>query len=210
MVTTLRHRARVLLVGLSAVLALAGTVSGCGDRSSRAGDAGEQRPASSSDPAKQADASRGLLIDARTVDNQRAHFCSAPTPSTVTQTLYSPVVTAEGDVTLHSARAMGRGVQLVDAEGAVATGDPKAVGTGQSDTWPLDTLSRVPADEQTRRSLSGMEVTSGQSVVPLWRISFEPDSHLRGLRIDYDAGGGAMKTLFVALDATFSQDVKGC
>lgn len=210
MVTTLRHRARVLSVGLSAVLALVGTVSGCTDRSSQTGDVREQRSASSSDPAKQADASRGLLIDARTVDNQRAPFCSAPTPNTVTRTLYSPVVTAEGDVTIQSARAMGRGVQLVDAEGAVATGDPKNVGVGVSDTWPLDALSRVPADEQTRRPLNGMEVTSGQSVVPLWRISFEPDSHLRGLRIDYDAGGGAMKTLFLALDTTYSRDAKGC
>lgn len=210
MVTTLRHRARVLLVGLSAVFALAGTVSGCSDRPTRAGDVEEQRSSSSSDPAKKADASRGLLVDARIVGNQSSPFCSKPTPNTVIQTLYSPVVTAEGDVTIQSARALGRGVQLVDAEGVVATGDPKAVGFGVSDTWPLDALSKVPADEQTRMSLSGMEVTSGQSVVPLWRISFEPDSHLRGLRIDYEAGGGAMKTLFLALDATYSQDLKGC
>lgn len=209
--TTRRHRARVLVVGLSAALALVGTVSGCGDRSSRTGDAGEQRSASSSDPAKQqADASRGRLVDARLVANQRARFCSKPTPRTVKQTIYDPVMTAKGgDVTIRSARAVGRGVHLVDAEGAVAKGNPKAVASGSSDTWPLESLSRL-AEEQSRRPLSGMEVTSGQSVVPLWRISFEPDSRLRGLSVDYDAGGGATKTIFLPHDWTFSQDMKGC
>lgn len=210
MVITLRHRARVLLVGLAAVLALVGTVGGCSDRSSRDGEVEEQRSSSSSEREEDADGPPGLLVDARIVADQKSPFCSKPTPSTVLQTLYSPVVTAKGDVTIRSARAVGRGVRLVDAEAAVAIGDPKAVGFGVSDTWPLDTLSRVPADEQTRGSLSGMEVTSGQSVVLFWRISFDPDSHLRGLEVDYDAGGGVTKTLFLALKATYARDQKGC
>jgi hypothetical protein len=151
------------------------------------------------------------LIDARTVADQKNPTCSAPTPDTVTETLYNPVVTADGAVTVREARAVGHGVQLLDSEGAVVAGDPQQVGAGMSVSWPFEDLrGDLPIDDESLTGFVGLTVDDGQSVLPFWRLAFDPDSHLRGLEIDYDDGTGTVQTLFVRMDATYARDLNGC
>lgn len=188
---------------MSAVLLVA-TTTGCGSESMARDATPSSRPASSP-------ASPGVLVDARTLADQKNPTCSGPTVDTVTETLYSPVVTATGAVTIRDARAVGTGVQLLDSEGAVVTADPQNAGAGMSVTWPLnDVRGDLPIDDETRAAFVGMTVDDGQSVLPFWRLAFEPDSHLRGLEIDYDDGTGNVETLFVTMDATYARDWKSC
>jgi hypothetical protein len=195
---------------LVTTLLLAGTLAGCGSESSATTDT--SRTTAEDTPAPPGPtASAGVLSDARTVADQNNTMCSAPARDTVTETLWSPVVTADGVVTIRDAQAVGDGVQLLDAEGAVIAGNPHDVGHGMAVAWPYeDVRGDFPVDDQTRTSLVGMKVDDGQTVLPLWRLAFDPDSHLRGFEIDYDDGTGTVETLFVKMDMSYYRDVEAC
>ncbi len=207
----MRHRrmtAPVMRLMVAAVLLAA--LTGCGS-DGLASEATARKGDKSSSASPGSAASPSVLVDARTVADQKNPTCSAPTADTVTVTLYSPVVTADGAVTIRGARAVGDAVRLLDSEGAVVVGDPHNVGSGMSVTWPFeDRRGDGPIDESTRTAFVGMSVDDGQSVLPLWRLTFDPDSHLRGLEIDYDDGTGNVETLFVKMDATYARELKGC
>jgi len=201
------------IAGLMATLLLAATLTSCGAESTES-TASAETSRTSTEPSPvptSAAASPGLLVDARTVADQKNQTCSEPTEDTVTETLYNPVVTADGAVTIRGVRAVGDGVQLLDSEGAVVLGDPQNVGAGMSVTWPYsDVRGELPINAETRTALVGMTVDDGQSVLPFWRLAFDPDSHLRGLEIDYDDGTGTVQTVFVAMDSTYARELHGC
>ena len=189
------------MAGLLARLLLAAAMTGCeADLTS-----GRTGPATTI-----AAASPGVLVDARTVADQKNPMCSAPTPVTVSETVYSPVVTAHGDVTIRDARAVGKGVELLDSEGAVVLGNPHNVGAGFWATWPYDDVRGLQPIDGTPEAFVGMTVHDGESVLAFWLIAFDPNSHLRGLDIDYDGGTGTVETLFVPLDVTYGRNLKDC
>jgi hypothetical protein len=191
-----------------AMVLLAGTLVSCGAKTATP-DTSRTTTEDASAPAR-ASASPGVLIDPRTVPDKNNPMCSAPTPETVTETLWAPVVTADGAVTIRDARAVGEGVQLLDSEGAVVVGNPHNVGRGMALDWPYeDVRGDLPIDNHTRTSLVGMRVDDGQSVLPLWRLAFDPDSHLRGLEVDYDDGTGTVGTLFIEMNTFYARDLEG-
>jgi hypothetical protein len=201
------------IVGLISTLLLATTMTSCGAENTTITASEETSTTSTGSSSAPSSAAPlpGVLVDARTVADQNNKTCSAPTADTVKETLYSPVLTADGTVTIRDTRAVGHGVQLLDSEGAVVAGDPQNVGAGMSVSWPYDDVrGDLPIDDETRTAFVGMTVDDGQSVLPLWRLAFDPDSHLRGLEIDYDDSTGTVKTLFVAMDATYARSLKGC
>jgi hypothetical protein len=198
------------VTGLTSVALLFGAITGCGSESP-ASEATSRATTESNPAPSSSAASPGVLVDARTVAAQKNQTCSAPTADTIPETLFNPVVTADGAVTILDTRAIGNGVQLLDSEGVVVIGDPQNVGAGVSAAWPFDDVrGDLHIDEETRTALVGMTVDDGQSVLPLWRLAFDPDSRLRGLEIDYDDGAGNVQSLFVRMDATYARDLKGC
>ncbi len=201
------------LMGLVSALLLVPTMTGCEAERTPTAASGETSPAASESSPTSAStpAAPSVLVDARAVADQNNKTCSAPTSETVTETLYNPVVTAEGALTILDARVLGDGVRLLDTEAALVVGDPRGPGAGMSVTWPLDDVQgRLPIDHDTRTAFIGMVVEDGQSVLPLWRLAFSPDSHLRGMEIDYDNGTGKIETRFVKMDATYARDLGGC
>jgi hypothetical protein len=189
-----------------AMVLLAGTLASCGAESAASPDASRPTTQGTSAPPSPS-ASPGVLIDPRTVPDQNNPMCSAPTPETVNETLWAPVVTADGAVTIRDARAVGKGVQLLDSEGAVVVGNPHNVGRGMALAWPYeDVRGDLPIDNRTRTSFVGMSVDDGQSVLPLWRLAFDRDS-LRGLEVDYDDGTGTVETLFIEMDTFYARDL---
>jgi hypothetical protein len=194
------------VIGLLSAFLLVAATAGCdAEDRPRIASSGSGPPSASGPPAP------SVLVDARTVADQKNKTCSAPTAETVTETLYSPVVTADGPLTILDARAVGDGVRLLDTEAAVVVGDPRGPGAGMSVTWPFeDGRGRLPIDHDTLAAFIGMVIDDGQTVLPLWRLAFSPDSHLRGMEIDYDDGTGKVETLFVEMDATYARQLQGC
>lgn len=206
-------RPKIHKPALVVAVLLALSISGCAGENTggASGDANDPAAGSqSSKPEGYARQGAAVLRDARTAADRKNHTCSAPTPEPVTETLYDPVIVADGDLTIGDVRAVGDGVELVDAEGAVLVGNPHDVGRGMSVSWPWQDDRRLPIDSATRAGLVGMTVRDGQNVLPLLRLRFAPDSHLRGLSIDYTWGEDNHAQLFVQMDSTYARHLSGC
>lgn len=108
------------VVGLIPAVLLAAIMTSCGAENTDSTVGGESSATSTGSSAAPSSAapSAGVLVDARTVADQKNRTCSAPTTDTVTETLYSPVLTADGAVTISDTRAVGHGVELLDSDGA--------------------------------------------------------------------------------------------
>lgn len=201
---------------MSALLA-AITISGCAaEDTGRASEDASGAHATTEPTGPTDDAGQGtaVLRDARTTADQQNQTCSAPTrePAEL-ESVFDPVIAADGELTIAEVRAVGDGVELVDAEGVVMLGDPHDVGRGGSVAWPLpeDYNRMLPEfDPASRTDLVGMTILDGQNVLPLLRLRAAPDSHLRGLDIDYEWGEGNHEQLFVPLDKTHARQPDGC
>lgn len=187
-------------------------MSGCAGEASPSDEARRKQPTiESTSPTDAARQSPAVLRDARTAADQKNQTCSAPTLGSVTESWYDPVIVADGDLTIGEVHAVGDGVELVDAEGLVVVGNPHDVGRGTNSEWPWPEdrmLEKV--DPASRTELVGMAVRDGQNVLPLLRLRFEPDSHLRGLSIEYEGDTGNHDTLFVPMDSTHARPANGC
>ncbi|MCW2791191.1 MAG: hypothetical protein JWO76_289 [Nocardioides sp.] len=181
-----RHTALLL-----AALALA--LSGCSssDNDSDGSPAATNTPGTSStpDPSPTEDAQPSAL---EAEAEGGGTLCSARTARHQKVSLYDPIASAHGDLTITDVSATGSDVAILDAEGVVVTARP-AFGPGVfiGGAWPIpDKPLAGKTDLSTRTDLVGMKVADGGRVLPLVRVEVNPHSELIGIRLTYTWGDG--------------------